>query len=56
MPEEVRNKKVNGANLFRRVMIQNTAKVDNYNLVFDGKVERYVIGLFESCNVNIENE
>jgi len=54
--EVERNKKYNGANLFRRVMIQNTAKVDNYNLVFDDKVERYVISLFESCNVNVSNE
>jgi hypothetical protein len=56
LPESERNKKFNGANLFRRVMIQNTAKVDNYNLLFDGKVERYVVDLFESCNVSVDYE
>ena len=54
VPENERNKKLNGANLFRRIMIQNTARVDNYNLLFDGKVERYVASLFELCNVNVE--
>lgn len=56
LSESDRNKKLNGANLFRRILIQNTAKVDNYNLLLDGKVERYVVGLFESCNVNVEYE
>ena len=56
LSESDRNKKFNGANLFRRVLIQNTAKVDNYNLLLDGKVEKYVAGLFESCNVTVEYE
>ena len=51
-PEEIRNQKIGGKTLIRRVMIQNTAKDDNFNLVFDKKVERYVSSLFESCNIN----
>ncbi len=50
-PEEIRNKKIGNRTLIRRVMIQNTAKSDNYNLIFDGKVERYVADLFDSCNI-----
>lgn len=53
LPIEIRNQKLNGANLFRRIMIQNTAKFENYNLVFEGKVDEYVDGLFKSCNVSV---
>lgn len=53
LPSDVVNKRVNGSNLFRRVLIQNTAKMDNYNLVAEGDEKRYVNDLFLSCKVEV---
>lgn len=55
LPYVVVNRKVNGANLFRRVLIQNTAKQDNYNLAVDGKAKEYVEALFKACKVEVGN-
>ena len=54
LPKSIINKKVNGANLFRRVLIQNTAKADNYNLVIENNAKEYVRSLFKSCKVEVE--
>ena len=53
LPSDVANKRINGSNLFRRVLIQNTAKMDNYNLVAEGNEKRYVNDLFLSCKVEV---
>lgn len=50
--EKERNKKLNDANLFRRVMIQNTARIENYNLVFENNAKEYVKQLFIACGVD----
>lgn len=55
LPTNIINKKVNGSNLFRRVLIQNTAKMDNYNLVVENDAKQYVLDLFSSCKVKVEN-
>jgi hypothetical protein len=54
LPPAVTSKKVGNSILFRRVMIQNTAKNENYNLAIDGKTDQYVKDLFESCGVEVE--
>jgi len=51
---ETRNRSINGANLFRRVMIQNTAKIGNYKLIMFGEAGTYVKGLFADCGVEVE--
>jgi len=53
LPTDIINKKINGSNLFRRVLIQNTAKMDNYNLVAEDDAEKYVNDLFLSCKVEV---
>lgn len=55
LPYVLVNRKVNGANLFRRVLIQNTAKQDNYNLTVDGKADVYVRALFKACKVEVND-
>lgn len=55
LPLKVINKKVNDSNLFRRVLIQNTAKMDNYNLVAENNPRKYVYDLFKSCKVEVED-
>ena len=55
LPSSVANAKVNGANLFRRVMIQNTAKTNVYNLVAENKITEYVQSLFRSCKVEVKD-
>lgn len=55
LPAAVVNKKIDGANLFRRVLIQNTAKQDNYNLTTDGKTKEYVNALFKACKVEVSD-
>lgn len=54
LSKEERNKKIGNVNLFRRLLIQNTAKVNNYNLVFENNVEKYVNDLLISCNVKVK--
>ena len=51
VPASQRNKQVNGKILFRRVMIQNTAKSGSFNLVMEGKEIEYVASLFQACGV-----
>lgn len=46
-----RNKQVNGKNLFRRVLIQNTAKNGSFNLVLEGRADEYVASLYSACGV-----
>lgn len=55
LPEEVVSKKYNDQTLLRRVVIQNTAKNLNYNMAIEGKVKEYVIGLFKSCGVEVND-
>ena len=55
LPATVVNHKVCGKNLYRRVLIQNTAKQDNYNLMADGKAEEYVETLFRACKVEVKD-
>ena len=47
------NEKKNGQTLLRRLLIQHTAKVNNYNLIIEGKEEEYVKSLFSSCGVEV---
>ena len=53
LPIDIVNKRINKTNLFRRVLIQNTAKQDNYNLTVDGKANTYVKALFKACKVEV---
>lgn len=55
LPSSVRNQKVNGKILFRRIMIQNTAKQDNYNLAVEDKAYEYAKSLFAACKVEVED-
>ena len=55
LPTAIVNKKENGANLFRRVMIQNTAKTTVYNLVVEDKIKEYVRSLFKLCKVEVSD-
>ncbi len=55
LPSQIVNKKINGANLFRRVLIQNTAKTNVYNLLVENKVKEYVKNLFKSCKVEVSD-
>lgn len=52
LPKKELEKKIDNKNLLRRVLIQNTSKINNYNLSFDEKEVLYVINLFESCGVS----
>ena len=53
LSDSVRNRKLNKANLFRRVLIQNTAQSDSYNLAIENKTYEYVKELFASCGVDL---
>lgn len=55
IPAEIRNPKIDGKNLFRRVMIQNTAVKRNFNLAIAGEVTQYVKDLFAACNVEVDS-
>lgn len=55
LPTTVINKKVRDSNLFRRVLIQNTAKINNYNLTVEGKTREYVASLFRACKVEVKD-
>ena len=55
LPKSVINQKINGANLFRRVLIQNTAKANNYNLVIENNAKEYVLSLFKACKVEVHD-
>ena len=54
LPKEVINNKVAGANLMRRVLIQHTARINNYNLLVENEVKEYVKELFALCGEEIE--
>ena len=61
LPDEITSKEYDGQSLLRRVMIQNTARGANYNMIFDNKADEYVKNIFSSCgvevkNVNLDNE
>ena len=56
LSDSVRNRKLNKANLFRRVLIQNTAQSDSYNLIIEDKTNEYVEELFASCGVELNND
>lgn len=51
---KIRNEKKGGQTLIRRLLIQHTARNNNFNLVVEGKTEEYVKGLFSSCGVEVE--
>ncbi len=51
VPASTRNKKVNDKILFRRILIQNTAKGKSFNPVLEGKTKEYVSSLFAACGV-----
>ena len=53
LPKDELNKKIGNANLFRRVLIQNTAKVNNFNLILENDVEEYVLNLLQGCNTKV---
>ena len=55
LPQNVINKQINGANLCRRVMIQNTAYCDSLNLVFEDDAKEYVAMLFRACGVEVKD-
>ena len=50
LPKEELNKKIVNTTLFRRLLIQNTAKMNNFNLLFENDVQGYVNNLLKSCN------
>lgn len=53
IPRATRNHKENGKVLFRRVMIQNTAISENYNLAVENATKEYVYKLFKACKVEV---
>lgn len=53
LSKEELNKKIGNANLFRRLLILNTAKLNNYNLLLENNVEKYVADLLLECNVRV---
>lgn len=53
LPIETINKKIDEKNLIRRVLIQNTAISNNYNLVLEDDVDTYVRKLFINCGVEV---
>ena len=55
LPINIVNKTINGANLCRRVMIQNTAYSESFDLVFENEVQEYVKMLFKACGVEVED-
>ena len=55
LPKEILETKVDNKNLLRRVLIQNTSKISNYNLVFDNNEDLYVKSLFSACGVEVDN-
>lgn len=54
IPKRQLSEKVDGKTLLRRVMIQNTSQIENYNLVFDGEEDLYVKNLFKACKVDLD--
>lgn len=54
LPVDILNKSINGANLCRRVMIQNTAYSESFDLVFEKETNQYVKMLFKACGVEVE--
>lgn len=55
LPDDVTSRKYNGQTLLRRIVIQNTAKNSNYNMVIEDKVKEYVVDLFRSCGVEVND-
>lgn len=53
LPKEILNKKIGNANLFRRILIQNTAKINNFNLLLENDSQGYVENLLQACNVKV---
>lgn len=47
------NKKIDGKNLIRRLLIQNTAISNNYNLILEDDPDTYVKKLFSNCGVEL---
>lgn len=54
LPDEITSKEYDGQSLLRRVMIQNTARGANYNMIFDNKADEYVKNIFSSCGVEVK--
>lgn len=53
LPSETLNKGDNNQTLLRRLMVQHTARSNNYNLVIENKAEKYVKELFLTCGVEV---
>lgn len=53
VPTKIRTEQKNGQNLFRRIMMQDVARRENYNLLFEDENQTYVDELFEACGVNL---
>ena len=54
IPKEKVNIKIAGANLMRRVLIQHTARINNYNLIVEDEVDEYVRELFTLCGEELD--
>ena len=55
LPDDVVSAECGGQTLLRRVMIQNTARGSNYNMILDNKADEYVRGIFSSCGVEVKD-
>lgn len=55
LPDGVVSAECGGQTLLRRVMIQNTARGSNYNMILDNKADEYVRSIFLSCGVEVKD-
>lgn len=55
LPDDVVSAECGGQTLLRRVMIQNTARGSNYNMILDNKADEYVRSIFSSCGVEVKD-
>ncbi len=55
LPDDVVSAECGGQTLLRRVMIQNTARGSNYNMILDNKADEYVQSIFSSCCVEVKD-
>lgn len=54
LPKDIESQEKGEQTLLRRLLIQNTARNANYNLVIEGKTEQYVKELFAACGVEVK--
>ncbi|QWB96607.1 hypothetical protein KHQ89_04065 [Mycoplasmatota bacterium] len=55
LPKNILENKIDNKNLLRRVLIQNTSRMNNYNLIFDHNEDFYVQTLFLKCGVKVKD-